>query len=831
MAATFLCLDQSWFERLKAGKVSEAEIDEAAKHLEHCPACAAWAQTLEEYNAISLAARSGARYGDLETEPIVLDLIRRLKELNSVDTGTAGNTPFSSEEAPESSLSILLAPAHGPHELGRLGIYRVLSVLGKGGMGLVLEAEDTLLKRPVALKVILPHLLQQQEARERFQREARAVAALQSDHIIPIYQVGEERRVPYLAMPLLHGETLESRMRRVGKLPVSEVLNIGRQIALGLAVAHEHGLIHRDVKPSNIWLESQRPTSSSSEDEKSRVRVKLLDFGLARDASSDDTRLTSSGTILGTPAYMAPEQIDSQPLDGRCDLFSLGCVLYQMSTGEMAFQGNTPMGIMRSLSMHTPTAPRILNAEVPLGLSDLIQELLSKDPSKRPGTAAGVSVRLANIERRLATSPAPGRIGVGPLLAIAACVLLLLGSVGYFYGGQIIRVATNKGELVVDVKDPTIMIKVVQNGLLVEDKTSKRTFTLTAGTGQIEVMEKDGIKLATKRFELTRGGITTVTVTLEELAEARKPKTEDKLSPKTSGPTPSDADRLAAVWVLSIGGSIRIHEDGKELPIASPDKLPIGAIALTHVDLRTNRKVTDAGLACFKNCRNLTSLRLGLTQVSDDALANFKDCKNLLTLDLSANLKMTDAGLVHFKDCKSLIQLELLATKISDTGLANFKGCKDLVWLNLQNTSVSDIGLSCFRDCKKLRVLDLVQTQVSNAGLSHFEGCNNLVSLNLSHNPNVSDAGLAHFKGSVELARVLLHGTQVGDTELEFCKNWMALTELGLSETQVNDAGLANLAGLTSLQSLDLRGARATAMGVAALQRNLPKCKIVWQNK
>src|SRR5262249_40032399 len=150
------------------------------------------------------------------------------------------------------------APAQSPEELGWLGPYRILEQLGAGGMGIVFRAEDPALQRAVALKTMKPSLAASESARLRFRREAQAAAAIQHDHIVTIHNVGEDRGVPYLAMQLLQGEPLESRLRREGALPAAEVMRIGREVAAGLAAAHQQGLIHRDVKPANIWLEKER---------------------------------------------------------------------------------------------------------------------------------------------------------------------------------------------------------------------------------------------------------------------------------------------------------------------------------------------------------------------------------------------------------------------------------------------------------------------------------------------------------------------------------------------------------------------------------------------
>jgi serine/threonine protein kinase len=194
-------------------------------------------------------------------------------------------------------------------------------------MGVVFRAEDPRLKRQVALKVMKPSIAASRAAKDRFLREAQFTAAIEHDHIVHIYQVGEDHGVPFIAMPFLKGESLKTRLEREGRLQQPEVVRIGKEVAAGLAAAHERGLIHRDIKPDNIWIEEKTG------------RAKILDFGLVR-SISDDTELTQSGMVLGTPKYMAPEQAQGYAVDHRCDLFSLGSVLYHLATGKPAFEGN-----------------------------------------------------------------------------------------------------------------------------------------------------------------------------------------------------------------------------------------------------------------------------------------------------------------------------------------------------------------------------------------------------------------------------------------------------------------------------------------------------------
>lgn len=287
-----------------------------------------------------------------------------------------------------------LAPPEQAGELGRLAQYRILKELGKGGMGIVFQAEDVQLRRTTALKVLRRQGSAGDETKARFLREARAAAALKHDNIVTIYQVGEDRGVPFIAMEFLKGKSLEEWLRPDRRASVAEALTIGKQIARGLAAAHAHGLIHRDIKPANLWLEAPRG------------RIKILDFGLARDTGGDFTALTQFGAVLGTPAFMAPEQARAEVVDQRCDLFSFGCVLYRMVTGRLPFQGSTVYSVLTAVASEAPPAIPELNSQVPERFVDLINRMLAKKPDGRPTSAQAVLEELQAIEKER-QQPAP----------------------------------------------------------------------------------------------------------------------------------------------------------------------------------------------------------------------------------------------------------------------------------------------------------------------------------------------------------------------------------------------------------------------------------------
>ncbi|MEI8383991.1 MAG: bifunctional serine/threonine-protein kinase/formylglycine-generating enzyme family protein, partial [Planctomycetota bacterium] len=274
-----------------------------------------------------------------------------------------------------------------PGSLGRLAHYEVLQVIGRGAFGVVLRAFDEKLQRVVAIKVMSPEMASTSPARKRFLREAQASAAIRHEHVVSVYAV-EEKPIPYLVMEYIPGLTLQQRLDEGGPLDVPTVLRLGRQIAEGLEAAHSQDLIHRDIKPGNILLEAGVLD-----------KVKITDFGLAR--AADDASLTQSGTIAGTPMYMAPEQALGHKLDRRADLFSLGSVLYQMVSGRPPFRAPTALAVLKRVVEETPRPIREIIPETPQWLCDIITKLHAKKPDDRYQSAREVADVLADCEVQL----------------------------------------------------------------------------------------------------------------------------------------------------------------------------------------------------------------------------------------------------------------------------------------------------------------------------------------------------------------------------------------------------------------------------------------------
>ena len=410
------CPDRARLQQLLSGQTSDPEFSQLEAHLLHCDKCSREADALiPSAEVTAMLSRAETQVFRTREAEQVEQLIRKVRTLRSATSANVEQTLIGAGEAGadrtpqetllnagqtvavDASTVSFLRPAQQPDEIGRLGGYRILQVLGSGGMGVVYRAEDPSLKRLVALKVMKPTVAATGSAKERFLREAQFTAAIEHDHIVQIYQVGEDFGVPFIAMPLLRGESLKSRLGRTGYMPQSDVVRIGKEVSAGLAAAHERGLIHRDIKPDNIWIEEKTG------------RVKILDFGLVRSVS-DDTELTQSGMVLGTPKYMAPEQAQGHVVDHRSDLFSLGSVLYHLATGKPAFDGNNLTATLMAVVHQEPQPIEALSPEIHPQLATLIAALVQKDRDKRPQSASLVSQRLADIEQAM-KNPSAGTAG------------------------------------------------------------------------------------------------------------------------------------------------------------------------------------------------------------------------------------------------------------------------------------------------------------------------------------------------------------------------------------------------------------------------------------
>jgi serine/threonine-protein kinase len=273
-----------------------------------------------------------------------------------------------------------------PEKIAR---YEIIDELGRGAMGSVFRARDPVMDRVVAIKTILTAALASEQAnefRQRFYREARAAGALAHPGIVPVFDVGEDDGMPFLVMEFVDGQTLADSMKKGERSSLDRVCEIGQKVAEALGFAHSHGVVHRDIKPANILLTSRQVYGEE--------RPKITDFGVAKLTAGE---ATSSGQLLGTPAFMPPEQFTGAPIDGRTDLFSLGVILYWMSTGEQPFPGETMTAVSYKIVHTEPVPPGKLNPAIPGALQAVILKCLAKSPYDRYQTGEELAQALAEV--------------------------------------------------------------------------------------------------------------------------------------------------------------------------------------------------------------------------------------------------------------------------------------------------------------------------------------------------------------------------------------------------------------------------------------------------
>jgi WD40 repeat protein len=544
------CPGEHELRRLLGGAAPEALATQLGEHLESCASCLRIAARIEQEDPLVHALRTAVGAHDPADDSLTRAILQRVTGASAHTDSEAGMAETEPPPPPGHGArevvtvtrasgdgqerlgfdaAAILAPAQAADELGRLGSYRVLRVLGQGGMGAVLLAEDTKLGRRVALKVMLPRLTASASGKLRFLREARAAAQVRHDNLVVIHHVDEDRGIPFLAMEYLEGETLDSRLKRDGNLPLAEVLRIGIELAHGLAAAHQCGLIHRDVKPGNVWLEV------------GWGRVKLLDFGLVR-AREDEGRLTGDGGWLGTPAYMAPEQVlDPSHVEPAADLFSLGCVLYEMSTGSAPFAAGDAISVKISGQRRPPLPPGKHNAALPAAFADLVLRLLHPEPEQR---GAGAAVVAAELERIAKSAAAPRRRW---LLAAGLLLPLFVGLIA-----AVLVIRTPAGDVTVETDDPNIELTARGNDLVrIRDLKTGKTLTLDAGKYTLAMTDDpDGVTVelpGAGPIVLRRAGAKVVTITRKAAPAAAAPPVAMPKVPRPDERVPADALDRAAI--------------------------------------------------------------------------------------------------------------------------------------------------------------------------------------------------------------------------------------------------------------------------------------------
>jgi uncharacterized protein (TIGR03067 family) len=503
-------------EAFAQGLLPESDCSAVEAHLALCPACRQLVDETPGDTFVSLLRAARTRFLASADTPSEFRL--------SSDTGVweRGET---------------VALAEPPAELADHPRYRPIRSLGAGGMGSVWLAEHKVMGRLVALKLIRPEFLARAEGLERFRRETQVLAQLAHRHLVGAHDAEQAGNLHFLVMEYLDGVTLADRVASEGPLAVTEACRCVREAALGLQHAHEHGLVHRDLKPQNLMLVNEPGAP-----------VKVLDFGLAVLAVRDpkEAVLTGKNMVVGTPDYIAPEQAeDARSADIRSDVYSLGCTLYFLLAGDVPFPEESTL---RKLVAHQTSAPkpiRSLRPEVPPGLAAVLGRMMAKDPADRYQTPAEVAEALAPFAAGIVPAGTTStsqrrRRWLGTAAAWLAGFVLVAAGVVY-------RIQTDNGEVVINVDSPDVELVLLKGGTEVEvidTKTQKRV-RVPVGTYDVQIKNKpDGIEVThTDRIVIARGKEALVTI--------------ERGNKVARQPVGSDKERILGTWrgvAVEVGG-------------------------------------------------------------------------------------------------------------------------------------------------------------------------------------------------------------------------------------------------------------------------------------
>lgn len=632
------------------------------------------------------------------------------------------------------------------------GRYEFITVIGAGGAGVIYKAKQKPLGRPVAIKMIHSHLVNV-TALKRFLQEAKTISTMHHPNIISVHDFGvSEDNQPYMVMDYVEGTTLSDYIKKEGALEPEFAVNLAMQICDGLSHAHSHSVLHRDLKPNNVMLV---PLAAGE------YHLRVLDFGLAKLFAEDEQadHLTKTGETVGTPAYMAPEQVMGKKLSPRSDIYSLGCLLYHCLTGFVPFGGATKMETMLKQLNDQPPPFSEYDIDVSERLEELVMQILSKDPAGRPESMSQVKERLkalmsyhssgnVSVLSRKEKKKEPPKIEPKKiaLIAVPLVVVSAAGLFTYFYSQQ--KPAT--------VVDASTQVKVSEP---TKPETKPETKT------KVKVPDQDPSAQAA------------VQTTAQTQAQSQAPVEQEPEYKKNFD------DR---VFLGKFEGQDNIHElssDGND--IQNQSLYYVAKLKdLKKLDLNKSKSINDSGLSYLKNM-HLMSLLLGSTDVTNDGLASIATLKSLKNLDLS-NTKVTANGLLQLAPLRNLQMLNLHQTKLGNSNLDGLKSLNNLDMLILGQSGVGDSALSALTSMKMLKTLYLNNTSITNAGLVSLGNLENLQKLDLT-GTKIDKQGLKLLAKLPNLKDLKLKNVKLGnDSMSEFVKFKSRLEDLDLTNTGID---------------------------------------------
>lgn len=707
----------------------------------------------------------------------------------------------------------------------RLGPFEVLGELGRGGMGIVYKAYHSKLHRVVALKVLSPALAGDKEFLQRFEREAQSAAALNHPNIVTVYDVGAEADEHYIAMEYVDGPNLQQRLDAEGAMEWTEALRIVRQALRGLDAAHRIGVVHRDIKPHNIILNGAG-------------LVKIADFGLAKRLDDSAQTLTIPGLIVGSPAYMAPEQARGEEVDARTDLFALGGVLYTLLSGHPPFTGKTRSELIRNILGENPTALRSIRADLPIPVARLVERALEKDPDNRFASAEemgnAVDLTLAGMgeTRRLIPEKAPARTRAPWRLAAVGVVVLIVLCLGI-----VVMIARTRTAPPPETPAPSGETIQTTEGMF-HDAQLEAAVRKALGLPSDEVLNP--VRLAElTRLDASQGGITDLrgierAKRLEHLNLSGNPLTN--LEPLAQLPSlvvvdlhdiPGlDGNQL--VHLRSLSNLLCIQFDGRrnvDAALEAISSMPM----LELLSIHGGGSGTAAGVRKLERLDTLRGLSLMFfANPLDEALDAIGRIRRLDYLNLTGS-NVSDAGMPHLAGLEHLRFFALGDTKITDAALPVLARLPSLEILILQREAVTDAGLGALAESPTLDYLCLLECrQVTDIGMQAIARAARLTTLNLLGCTEVTARGVEALADAPALRELHIGpGPAVESAGLKALATLPGLTHLVLqTDKPFSPARIDALLSLKSPRFLGFHGQAPEAEALGRLQSALPECEI-----
>jgi len=686
--------------------------------------------------------------------------------------------------------------------------YAILGEIGRGGMGIVFKARDEKLDRVVALKVLHPSLAIRKSHQERFLREARALASIDHPNVVPVYAVGQHESIPFIAMKLLTGESLAERLRKRCPLEETLIRQIGCRIANGLHAVHCAGHVHRDVMPSIIWL--------CEED----ADVLLLDFGLAIQSQLTSTvqdRITHDHVLVGTPAYMSPEQARREIIDHRSDLFSLGVVLYEAATAQLPFRGDNPHAVLASLAADQPPPIEEVNPSLTRCTRAAITQLLKKDATDRPDDAAHVA-RLFEAPEAPAALLARTRT-LWNLFAASVLAAALAGIV--------LSLQTPQGRLTVELAkgvDPED-VKIEMRGaddVRLLDASGGWTLDIKRGTYSLRLVDGED------RFEIDRDD---VTIRRDHKTRVRVSLERDR--PPMNPVEPEIAERSVAQWALNQNATLTLFGRTPRIAVVPGQELPQGEIQIGGIEFFQSN-ISDEDIFRLRGLDHLVQITLnnrpnGSNELSGHAL------HNLAELGLPELRRVTvKRAEVHKQDLQSIANayplwyLQLERSRTTDADLVGLENCRSLGYIKFMAVPVQGSGLKFltraplrdifFYQCDlsdatefddlppllDLRVLRLDSCKFSPASLRNLLRNQPVTTFQISNTPSldVSTLDLSVLANVQEL--LITNCGSLTDADLTTLSKLSKLEQLTVYPGEFSDTGLQAFAAHATLKTLSV---------------------------